>query len=450
MERLSLDEQLGLLNGNPEAVRPLSSAWWTAAVANHHDFVTGTSPDRVAYGEQLPMLDEALQQSARALPKGLSAEVSLAPADPPDPAPALPEVRFEGDDLRVHTPHFDLRLAACAGGVIESLRLAKSGEALLEGGSHALAEYADSGGLWRMGYEYRGGHFRRKRLDLPAVRFSVHEEGAWLRVDWRSELAGEALAQSLWINREEARLYFQVEGHAPQKSTLALRYGLPFRPRELGMEAPGGRVTRPLARVYPRVFWPAQRFLYAPHPGGGRGLALLLRFPGAVAVSADGNVEMIAFRNALRERAYRLLPLPAMPATGVERERTALRFALGFPRAEEAAALPAWSRALAFAPWSSAEERLAGEVTRRLVEVNSGGAFVSALKPAWRGEGVILRLVAPDAPLPPVRVRWKGGSLSHAWLCDARERDLRPLKVEGEDIIVPVERAVVTVRIENY
>jgi hypothetical protein len=34
-----------------------------------------------------------------------------------------------------------------------------------------------------------------------------------------------------------------------------------------------------------------------------------------------------------------------------------------------------------------------------------------------------------------------------AWICDARERDIMPLEIEGRDLIVPLDRAIVTIRV---
>jgi hypothetical protein len=87
-------------------------------------------------------------------------------------------------------------------------------------------------------------------------------------------------------------------------------------------------------------------------------------------------------------------------------------------------------------------------VIGRLVQVDADQVFVTALKPAWRGVGFILRLSAPEAPLPAVRLRWVGLHPQRAWLCDARERDIRLLNIEGQEMVVPVERAIVTVRVE--
>jgi hypothetical protein len=280
------------------------------------------------------------------------------------------------------------------------------------------------------------------------VQFNVFELGAYLCIRWKTVLGKEKLDQTFWVGRDDPLLYFQQEGRAPEKSTLVLRHMLRFQPHTLHMDSPGGLVTRPLSRVYKRTFWPVQRFLHVPNPAGGQGLAVFLRFPGAMAVEEDGRVEVVAFRNAIRERVYRFFTLPGMPATGIERETTAFRYALAFPLPGEETALPAWARSLVKAPWATDEECLVADVVARLVQVDSDQVFVTALKPAWRGAGLILRLSAPGAPLPAVRLHWLGLHPQHAWLCDARERDLGQLEINGQDLIVPVERAIVTVRVE--
>jgi hypothetical protein len=448
VERLSLCEQLGVLSGDPQQVlQPLEQAWWSAAVANHHDFITGTSPDRVAYGEQIPLLDEALSQAGEVLER-LMHQVGHPSLNPAVPATALPEYTQEGSHLHIISARFDLKLAASAGGFLERLGLPGAGEPLLVGAVHEVVQYNESGGLWRMGYEYRGGSFRQVPLNLPPTRFAVQEQDGYLCIQWETALPGESLEHTLWVGRDDPRLYFELKGRAPQKSTLALHYALPFQPRELHMEAPGGLVRRPLTRVYPRTFWPVQRFLHIPNPAGGLGMAILLRHPSAIAVGEDGEVEVVALRNAIRERAYGLFTLPGMPATGIERERTAFRCALAFPRPGEEAVLPGLARGLMAAPWATDEERLSAQVVGRLVQVDADQVFVTALKPAWRGIGFILRLSAPNAPLTDVKVRWVGLHPQRAWLCDARERDIRPLQLNGQELKVPVESAIVTVRVE--
>jgi hypothetical protein len=413
VERLSLCEQLGALCGEKEAVRrELEELWWPAAVSNHHDFITGTAPDRVAYGEQAPLLDEALEKAGAVLTR-LQAGCQFE-KEGDEVRLSLPQCAHDGAKLFIDSRYYHLELDAPGGGRVASLA-ARDGQDLLAGPSHILAQYEESGGLWRMGCEFRGGKFQEARLALPPVEFLTCEENGYLRVDWQTRLPGNRISQSLWISDNDPLLYFQVEGRAVEKSTLVTRYVLPFQPGELLMEAPGGLVRRPLARVYRRHFWPVQRFLRVSGVGNKRGFALLLRFPGAAAVGEDGRVELITQRNAIRERAYGFLNLLGMPATGIEREPTRMQYALAFPAPGEEAALPGLARGLACAPWANAEEHLSVEAMRRLVEIDSSGVFVAAIKPAWRGEGWILRFEAPSAPLPDARVTWKGTPARHAW-----------------------------------
>jgi hypothetical protein len=250
------------------------------------------------------------------------------------------------------------------------------------------------------------------------------------------------------MRENDPLIYFEVKGLAPQKTTLTLQYLLPYSPLELRMEAPGGNITRPLAKVYTRPFWPVQQYIYIPNPSGERGFALLLRDPGAVAVDEDGQVEIITQRNAIHEKAYfDLVSLPGMPATGIEHERTAFRGALAFPLPKETYLAPL-SRELLDGPWASEEEHLASWVRHELVQIDSEQVFITALKPAWRGNGIILRLSAPGAPLSsPVRIRLKAINAQFAMMCDARERDLQPLVMDGSDLIVPIERSIITIRL---
>lgn len=459
VERLLLCEQLGLLAAPAPLAQPapdLRQTWWAAAVANHHDFITGTAPDRVAYEEQAPMLDEALRESRAAL-DAIQADYSLpdptlaspgAQSDAIAPAARLPEYTRAGGDLRIVTRSYDLTLSPQAGGRLERLERTGSGESLFAGPSLSMIRYDESGGLWRMGYEYRGGRFRESNRSLPLAEFTVSEQGNYLCVTWQTGVEDEILDQIVWVSQDDPLIYLQVTGRAPLKSTLVQRFVLPFRPATLIMEAPGGQVARPTGRVYRRPFWPVQRFLHLPNPSGETGFAVLLRFPGAVAVGEAGQVEMIALRNAIREKAYfDRVNLLGMPATGIERERVAFQCALAFPRPGEETLLLAQARALLLAPWSTAEERLLARASAELVQVDSDRVFVTAVKPAWRGEGLIIRLSAPSAPLAPVRMRLLHAQPRKAWLCDARERDIKPLDNEGQELVVPMDRAIVTVRV---
>jgi len=71
---------------------------------------------------------------------------------------------------------------------------------------------------------------------------------------------------------------------------------------------------------------------------------------------------------------------------------------------------------------------------------------IAAVKPASRGEGVIVRLVAPAAP-GVVRLVSHAFAVRSAALCDARERDLGELAVDGGVVTVAMTGTIATVRL---
>ena len=49
----------------------IEQAWQTLVPSSHHDYITGTSPDRVYWGEQLPMLEQAAQLAEQCLTRAV-------------------------------------------------------------------------------------------------------------------------------------------------------------------------------------------------------------------------------------------------------------------------------------------------------------------------------------------------------------------------------------------
>ncbi|MEZ5321934.1 MAG: hypothetical protein R2698_07675 [Microthrixaceae bacterium] len=124
--------------------------WWTAATSNHHDFVTGTAPDRVANGEQSASLAAAI---------GTTPWPDRDPDYPDTAAGGEPlEVRDDGGLVVVVAPWgsvtFDPRRGGALVGFTDS-----GGEERLAAPSLELRSYTDSGGLWRLGNELHGGRW---------------------------------------------------------------------------------------------------------------------------------------------------------------------------------------------------------------------------------------------------------------------------------------------------
>ena len=453
VDDLLLAEKLSFLPENEAARqtlnRDLKKAWWTAAVSNHHDFITGTSPDRVVEEEQIPWLEAAQAQTEAVLAR-------LTPAQPPAAdAPASSSASLtwsrEGSRLQVHTSRYRLELDEATGGTILCWEV-DGGVVALAPGSNDLVSYRDSGGLWRMGYEFVGGTWREAaRASQRPARWQVHPHPNGLEIVSRLELEGEVFVRKIWLEEGSPLLRFRVEGKAPPGCTVIVRLATGLSPVELLMDTPGGLVLRPLRRVYDPTFWPLHRFVHLRDRTTGRGLAIFQPLPGAVSCRPDGRVELVAMRNATRERAFGFLPLPANPASGHERETYAYEYALLFTpdgdwRDNE---LVRWTQEAARSPWDDPTATHRRGLAEAVAITDSPDVWVAAVKPAARGEGIIVRLNALEAPEAPVSLSFSHDMpIMRAFLCDARERDLEPLEVQDGVVRVPMTGTVATIRLE--
>lgn len=424
----------------------LQDAWWAAATSNHHDFITGTSPDSVVDEEQLPWLARAETAVEATLRQQLPAGI------PPERcgAPDLPVFSRQGGRLMVQTVHHTVTFAENAGGAIDSIRLSGEGAHYGWGPANDLISYRDSGGLWRMGYEFRGGTWReRARASDRPVHLEVHEHAGGVEVVSTSELDGEPFLRRVWLSNRTPLIWCRVEGRAPEGHSVTVRIPSGLRVGRLVMDTPGGVVARPLGRYYDPTFWPVEHFVHVRDKNDGRGLALMLAMPGAVSCAADGSVELVATRNATRETAFGFIGLPANPAKGRERTAYAFDYALLFTQRGDWKdnALSTVARGVMDGPWGDRERAawyrsVTGDFTTDRADV-----WVTAAKPASRGEGVVVRLYASAVPDAPVILTSRDLALERAFLCDARERDLLPLHVQNRSVTVPMVGTIATVRL---
>jgi hypothetical protein len=169
--------------------------------------------------------------------------------------------------------------------------------------------------------------------------------------------------------------------------------------------------------------------------------------PTAVSVR-DGeenrSLEWIVARNAPKERAFLLLPVLAHPTGGTSDELQTHDAAL-FTTSRETA--PDAVQECIERAWLPLAWRHLHEEADDLFECDDGGVSVLAAKRADRGTGFIVRLLVSNADGRVVALRPRAHDVQAACLCDARERDIEPLRVESGTSFVPLRSRMLTVRL---
>lgn len=425
----------------------LAELWWRAATSNHHDFITGTSPDRVVAEEQLPWLDQATQ-AVQAIIERLTPALPAQTGAGHSSTPVL--WRQENGRVLIDTMHYHIELAEEAGGAIVELHAQDTQAPLLTGISNDLISYRDSGGLWRMGLEFVGGVWKEsKRASQQPVQMQVSAQDNRLEITSTVELDGERFQRRMWLEGDSPVIHCRVEGKAAAGHSVTVRLATGIRSQQLAMDTPGGMVLRPPQRIYKPTFWPLHQFVHL-QEDDGRGLAILQPLPGAISYQPDGQLELVAMRNATRETAYGLLKLPANPASGHEQENYAFEYALVFTKQGD------WqnnnihllAREISNTPWGIPHEAALQGIADSIVTTDSPEVWVTAIKPASFGEGVILRLNAMVVPESTVQVSAQHFRVTRAFLCDARERNLYPLEVQNGKVRLTMPGTLATIRLE--
>jgi len=170
--------------------------------------------------------------------------------------------------------------------------------------------------------------------------------------------------------------------------------------------------------------------------------------PGAASYRPDGRLEAIALRNATCERAFGLFPLLGLPAVGHERASHTFDYAIWFTPASDWRENGLLQVALSIDnPWDTTGHAELRALAASVVTTNRPEVVVTAVKPASRGEGLIVRLSTLTGFGAPVDVTIRDCHLKAAFLCDARERDLKPLEVQGQTARLVMPGTIATVRL---
>jgi len=425
---------------SPAIDAALRTGWEHLVLMNHHDAITGTSPDRVCHSEQRQWLDEAEAAAARAVRLAAS---SVPPASPHVAKEAAPVVRWRGRELHVRTAHHRLTLSKESGGCLTSLVI--DGEERLQGLGLDLVAHADEGGLWRLGHEYRGGRFDVvDRASRRPARIEVAETDDALRIQIESTLGGKPFTRTLTCRRDDPLLEVRITGFAARRQTVTCRSELTHEPVAMEMDTLGGRIERPRERGHEPTFWPVPSLLSLRGEGGA--LHACFEAPTAVSYSPSHALEWIVARNPVKERAFGVVPVLAHPIGGTVDERQTHAAALF---ATHGSGLSPELREQVATAWLPHEERRLKLIADAFVLCDDPEVSLAAVKRADVGCGVIVRLVRESPEPRHVRI-WVGrelGRIEAAHRCDAREEDSDALVVEDGTVRVELRSRLTTLRL---
>jgi hypothetical protein len=284
-------------------------------------------------------------------------------------------------------------------------------------GAPSLGEtvYHDMGGLWRLGHEMPGCTFTALAPEAsPPETIEVVA-----RSPFRVHLAFRGLdaVHEARLDAGSGGLTLAVTSAAAPDTTRTVSFSFAVAPgAPLRTSIPGGFADRPPEKLFTPTFWPAVGWVTSGE------WAILLRQATGARLGPSGEVELLTVRNVPRGEQCDF-------EGGVGTDPGAHRIEWRIERAASPAAAEraaqAYNRPLElFSPGTAAAPAPDLAVEQSLAEADGDGA-VTAIKPAERGEGVILRALLLPGPLqvrlsPPLAGRT-------AILTDAVERDLTNL-----------------------
>lgn len=454
----------------------LASAWWIAATSNHHDFITGTSPDRVVRKEQRPWLSRA-NDLTNSLGQQFSKSIAEAHLQSTKSQGQEVVVKRDGSKLKLTVPTLGTAVFdESRGGCLVSLSSPSSKNLLADFPSFDVVSYLDHGGLWRMGNEYSGGRFTRlSRVSDSEVALEVvdNKDGV-IHLVATSKFGERKLIRHFWLGAsyedvEIPYIRFRCEYTIPNSHTISCMVGLPETYTSFEMDCPGDVISRSPMNHFDPTFWPVQSFADF-RVAQQEGVSLFLERPLAVSLhcptsgsrfakkllentSAGSIVETILMRNAPKERYLGALPIPGFPARGHDPGPHSIDLALGFSNGGT------WkSNQLFRVPMQIWQDNYSDnsslvvssyQILQSAIEIESPMIVPLAMKHAHRGEGIIIRLRSYAQEKVSTQLSLRSAKISKAVLCDGRERDLIALSVVDGRVQLECDSAITTVRIST-
>ncbi len=453
-EELLLTDKAVALNKDsisPSASQLLKESWWEAVVTNHHDFITGTATDRVVKKEQIPMTRSAIAKARKvreSIPK-------LKFQTHSKPRIHNHQIQVSRDEAQTIITTHDLlvRFDKSSEGIVKAISTL-SGVRLVEN-AFELILYNDSGGLWRMGCEYKGGKFEEVDRESYYVTKATQKLENLSEVIFISEgeMQGCKFKKQITIDSDSMQVGFAVSAYVPDRRVLAVRCRLPYNIENFEMDVPGGIVTRPKKWIFNPTFWSVQSFATFAEDGQDlRNLSILLTVPGAVKVENGDSfcdVEAIALRNGKKELAFGFLPLPAQPSIGHDRGPNEFNLALMFhsriglidARVPHVALTESRKHLL------GEEDNELSEYLDSLISIDHPHIIIVAVKRASFSNSVILRLFSYENDFVESTLKIEGRVIQEAYIVDGRENDRKRLKVSGSSVKVKIKPGITSLRI---
>jgi hypothetical protein len=297
----------------------------------------------------------------------------------------------------------------------------------LAGPSMTATDYQDDGGLWRLGNEMGTG-CTLTPLSPPSQPTTVQVlESTALEV--RASFVAPTYTLEASLGAGANALDVAVTTGAAQATTRTVSVAFAASPgATMTTSSPAGWQSRPEQHVFDPTFFPAVAWAQT------GGWAVLLRQSTGVRMSTPGQMELMAARDARSEQC------DVMGGTGSDPDphRIEWRIARAASVADAERAAQAYDRPLDLEPGSIEQASTTDLAPQASLASIDGEAVISAVKPADRGVGVILRvLLMPGPAQVHLASSLAGRQVS---VVDLAERDL-PTPV-GTGNTIPLDAAV--------
>ncbi len=433
VEKVTTAEKILMKEKDESDWEKIRKVWWIIAVSNHHDFITGTATDEVVEKEQIPWLKRAEKEAEMIIKRYDGNDIEF--------TKRLPEFSESSQRISIKTRFYEIEFDKKSG-MITSLKFGGNGE-ILNGPSNQTAIYRDSGGLWRMGYEFKGGIWKEVREDSVKIErtYLVVHNGA-IEIISVLNVLGNTFKRGVWIENDSPVIHFTIEGRLKKGFTLNSRFHFNGKLEKIFMHTPGGIITRPCRKIYEPTYWPLNDFAYFKTPNGYIGI--LKSFPGAISYDENGKVDISLMRSAKKERVFGVLGLPANPVSLKRTKYETVDYGLIVCNDEDTLKKYIIKHLKEHHLSRYVAEQMS-EVENELIKIYPEDVGVISIRKTSEGDGLIVRLYLPFEIRDSIKLKPKF-DFKEVFLCDARENDLETLKTSDGVISINSQNSILTVK----